>query len=286
MSYPGVTPLVKVSELAAAVNATTSATTSAALLARVIETSDLLQRMAGRRFDERIETRYYTARSVAVGGAVLGNMLMLDDDLRTLTTLINGDGQTLATGYTLLPRGVRRDGLTAYDSVLLDAYGGFAWQAGSNDPTASISVTGTWGYGGRWINGGATLGGNLSDSATSITYTGSGLEAGMTVKVDSEYLYIDAVSGNTLTLVRAVNGSTAAAHSSGVSVQYWEAQPVVRALIVRLALWRMEQIKAPLAGQAVIGDLVYPVAVDGLPKDVLSALDINRLRRIKMPLAV
>lgn len=287
MSYPGVTVLAKVSELAAAVNATSNATTSAALLARLIEASELVQRLAGRRFDERIETRYYTARSVANDGHVLGMMLMLDDDLRAVTTLTNGDGQVLDNSiYTPLPRGLRTDGITAYSSIRLDAYGGTMWQAGGNDPVASISVLGTWGYGGRWQNGGATLNGNLSDSATSAVYSGSGLEAGMTVKIDSEYLYISAVSGQTLTLTRAVNGSTAAAHNTAAAITYWEALPTVRALVVRLALWRMEQVKAPLAGQAVIGDLVYPVSTDGLPKDVIATLDIARLRRVRMPLAV
>ena len=58
-----------------------------------------------------------------------------------------------------------------------------------------------------------------STSATSVVVDdGTDFEVGQNIKVDSEEMTITAISTHTLTVVRGVNGTTAATHSDNVSV--------------------------------------------------------------------
>ena len=50
----------------------------------------------------------------------------------------------------------------------------------------------------------------------------SDLGPAQTVLVDSEQLYITAISGNTLTVERGVNGTTAATHSGGAALTRYD----------------------------------------------------------------
>ena len=66
----------------------------------------------------------------------------------------------------------------------------------------------------------ADLNGAISStSATSVVVDdGTDFEVGQNIKVDSEEMTITAISTHTLTVVRGVNGTTAATHSDNVSV--------------------------------------------------------------------
>lgn len=84
----------------------------------------------------------------------------------------------------------------------------------------TLTIAGTWG----WQNVTAartTLSGAVSSTtATSITVTDtSAIAPGSTLVVDSEQLYVSAVSGSSLTVVRGVNGTTAATHPNGAEVR-------------------------------------------------------------------
>lgn len=83
----------------------------------------------------------------------------------------------------------------------------------------SVKVVGDTGYSNETEAAG-TLGAAVSDTTgTSVTMTsGHTVQAGNTILVDSEYLFVSAVSGNTLTVTRGVNGSTAATHLINAAV--------------------------------------------------------------------
>lgn len=82
-----------------------------------------------------------------------------------------------------------------------------------------IEVVGVWGYS-QETEAAGTLGAAIADTTTtSVTMAaGHAVQAGNTIVVDSEQLFVSAVATNTLTVVRGVNGSTAASHLSGASV--------------------------------------------------------------------
>lgn len=62
-------------------------------------------------------------------------------------------------------------------------------------------------------------GGAFADNDTTLTVAeGSYFKAGDILKIESELLYVSAVSGNNLTVVRAWGASTAAAHADGTAV--------------------------------------------------------------------
>lgn len=83
----------------------------------------------------------------------------------------------------------------------------------------SVKLTCVEGYS-RQVTAIGTLGAAISSTtATSVTMTaGHGLQAGDLIVVDSEQIYVSAVSTNTLTVERGANGSTAATHSNGATV--------------------------------------------------------------------
>lgn len=101
-----------------------------------------------RSFEARTETRYYRQDAVAIADPfgyditheVLNpvyDVLYLDDDLLAVTTLTNGNGETIpSSGYWLEPR----NGPPYWYIRLKSAYN---WEF---DTDGEISVAGTWGY--------------------------------------------------------------------------------------------------------------------------------------------
>jgi hypothetical protein len=285
MTAPLATPLILRSAIADRI-AATNVTGQAAVLDKIIEESDRLQSWCNRRFDERIETRYYTARGIGYGGDVYGPELWLDDDLRSVTTLINGDGTAITTDYTLLPRSSDKRGVASKDKVRLSTTSGLAWSAGSNDPVEAISLAGLWGYGGQWKQVATVTSGLAASIAATSFVSSAALEGGMMLRVGTEYIYVDSTGGTTTAVTRACNGSTAALHADATVIYRWEAEPLVQKHVARLVLISLMQDSNPLFGQMILGDFQAAVTSDGTPKDVLLDVDKAGLRRPVRVMAV
>ncbi len=86
----------------------------------------------GRRFEASYGTHYYDM------AAVDGDTLMLDGDLYSAITIINGEGQTISQ-YWLLPRNL---GPPYYKIKLKDA-SDYSW---AFDADGEVEVYGLWGY--------------------------------------------------------------------------------------------------------------------------------------------
>ncbi len=269
-------------------------TTTEISLGLLMDASEALQNYCGRRFDERVETRQYTALSQTAGGDLLDAFtLLLDDDLKaSLAVATNmpfsaetiNDGNVLQAGTYKLPvqNTLRGTSVIHADRITLSRYGSNTFLS-TGDPQDSIWVRGIWGYGGRWVKSSTALSATLNDSAETMTVTNRGnLQAGMLLKIGDEYLYCDALPDSPATQVnvtRAFNGSEAAEHATALPVLYWQPLDRVRALVRRLAMWAGEQIKSPAAGSVTIGDFSYPVDMSGLPKDVYRAISDSKLQR-------
>lgn len=290
MTPPLATPLILRSSLAGKLKAKTAdPVINAGIVDKIIEASATLQFWAKRRFDERIETRYYTAGSANHGhGDIEGGDLLLDDDLRTVSILTNGDGSVIDSSvYHLLPRSVDVNGVNAVSRVRPDPFSAVVWQYGNTDPVDSISVAGSWGYGGQWKNTGITVTSGLAADASAASFVASAaLELGMMLKIGSEYIYVSGVSGTATTIERACNGSTAAVHVDGSPVYRWEAHPLVQKLVTRLTLISIEQDSSPLFSQLVLADTAVPVSSDGIAKDILFDLQKMGLRRKQRIMAI
>ena len=292
MTVPQTTPLLLVSEYNSWLTAGSGAISTPVGLTGIIRASSFLQRLCGRRFDYWYESRFFTATDISRGGDVRhGYDLLLDNDLRSVSALwylVNqfigvppASGTQITSGYTLQPAAMQ-DGVNAYNVVRLNPYGTRFWYSASTDPVNSICVQGYWGYGGRWLALGATVNSIADAVTTSITVSdGTQFESGMVIQVESESMYVDQISNNTLTVVRGFNNTTAVAHNTTppYSTARWQPMELVSEQIVRLLQWRREQVKSPLFGMIVAGDISFPVDTTTAPKDVHDAVDSARLRR-------
>lgn len=111
-----------------------------------------------------------------------------------------------------------------------------------------VSVTGVWGlhadYPRAWLAV-DTLGGNINASVTTLTAGNPAgddayrqpyrISAGHLLKIDDEYMDVVEVQSTTVTVIRGVNGTTAAAHTAGATVSRWEVMPEVQYAVARQA---------------------------------------------------
>lgn len=145
-----------------------------------------------------------------------------------------------------------------------------------------------------------------SKSGTSVSVTdGTGFAAGQTILMGSERMLVVDVSGNTLTvrrawdgtalaahsgaaiysltgvtLKRAAAGTTLAAHSSSDSITRWVPPPLVRDLAVAYALTQFAQEQAGYARTAGSGDHVREVTAPGLRRLEERALERHGRRML------
>jgi hypothetical protein len=284
MTAPLATPLVQLSEVQAEANIAAATDAYNRVRTWIVEASAALQGVCKRRFDHRIDTLYHTPLHHGYGGDLLSAYdLLLADDLQSVVAITNGDSSAISSGYTLEPRGV-----TTKTRVRLNSTGAVTWTYSAVDAQGSVAVQGVWGYGGDWTDTGTTLNGAIV-STSAVTFTssaGTSLEVGMVLKVDSEYMYVSAISSNTITVTRGYNGSTAATHLTAAVVYRFVAHPVVAHIVKRLVIYFMERQKSPLFGQVVVNDLSFPITTDQWPKDVWATIKTNRLIRLNRIVAV
>lgn len=198
--------------------------------------SRAIDRYCNRHFYVRTETRYPTDTR--------GTRLNLDDDLLTVTTLKFDESQD----------GTYEDTLTATDYVLwpyseypkrrieLDTRtGNYTYWPGGIKP---IEIAGTWGFGdGRraspWDATAYT--GTVADATTAtLTVSGtSGFAVGQSILVGSEQMYVTAIGALALTVVRGINGTTAAAHTAAaISLAVYPEEVEQACFIEATRLWK------------------------------------------------
>jgi hypothetical protein len=216
-------------------------TSDAGSLRRILEASsrriDLY--CEGGTFGPLTETRYYDigsgslvqspqyavlAGTDAIATTVsLANVIPLDGWLISTTTVTayddtdRGASTVLTEGYAndffLMPYNVSPKSIFKLNedtSNTLDA------------GQQTLSILGSWGYTSDTLSV-TTADAIGSTTATSVSVTSAtDLGPAQVVLVDSEQLYITAISGNTLTVQRGVNGTTAATHSGGAGLTRYD----------------------------------------------------------------
>ena len=105
----------------------------------------------------------------------------------------------------------------------------------------TVQIAGKWGWWQHLKRATETANAVADATTTSVAVSSrADVEAGHTLLIDSEQLYVSSYTGNTLTVVRGVNGTTAASHSGGAAIDIYEyPQPVAEATILQTSrLWR------------------------------------------------
>lgn len=143
------------------------------------------------------------------------------------------------------------------------------------------------------LDTGQTLGGSLTNQNSMVTVavqSGAAFAAGETITIDSERMLVEDITGNnltvrrawdgstiaahsasatiyaprTLTVVRGALGTTAAAHDSGASIHRWDAPGPVRQFVIAEALNDLLQGRAGYARTAGSGENEREVTGRGL----------------------
>lgn len=235
--------------------------------------SRLIEGYAGRRFYPQRATRRYAVSD--------SYRLSLDDDLLTLHSLTNGDGQAVP-----LEAVHRHPAGPVTSSLILDRTRTAFVHMG--DPLDAIAVEGTWGYHPAWADAWQDSGDSVQDdplsaAATTLTVsdvsavppggTGRRFAVGQLLRLGEEYLHVLAVDEgtNTLTVARAANGTTAASHSRGAAIAVYRPPEDVRQACLRVTHWLYRQPDAGfvLRSAGLRGEVVVPPA---LPDDVQQIL--------------
>ena len=227
-------------------------TYDARLLDLLEAVSRLIDHYCNRRFYVIEESRFFDGdggKELEVPDLISVASLKTDDDRdRTFETLWQ------ATDYLLYPPNSQPDKPWGrpYTRALVDV------EAGSKNSfpagLQTVEVNGKWGYSQLAEDTGASInqGAELQNEATVLTVTGAeNLSPGQTLSIDSEQLYVTSVSANDLTVVRGVNGTTAAPHAEGSRItRSVYANEVTEACLIQASrLWRRRDGGFPAAEQ-------------------------------------
>jgi hypothetical protein len=192
-------------------------------------------------FGPRIGTNLYDAAGELT--------LRLGDDLLSTSSLSRASGTGL-TGTSLV----------ADTDYYLQPYGGPPYSSVQLVATNAIGYSGyrLWSVTGTWCGPGcttdladATVSSGLSLDATVRTFITSSspdIQPGDTLLIGSEQLYVRAMDGTTVSVLRGANGTTAATHVDASAISTYSYHPSVVDATLQIAMRRMRTAHAGLSG--------------------------------------
>lgn len=271
--------------------------------------SNFVNQVGFRRYDVRVETRNqdypakprsnfgrfgqvgWMANELNAVNTLNAGELPVDDDLLTVTAVVNGDGAAIASADYML------ESAMAYPkhALRLTRASGKVWTPGSSgDWQQVIPVTGVWGYhedyDRAWADSLDAVSGSvgISASVTSFTVTDADgvsedrsdarFQAGQLVRLESEYLLVRAVdyTTNTLTAKRGANGTAAAVHAGGTAITIYRPMETIEQAVLRLATWVYRQKDVNVFERITIIGTSQSVMPGAIPGDVLDLLPTPR----------
>jgi hypothetical protein len=223
----------------------TTKTSDDPMLRRFIrQSSRLWDLWTSRHFVPYVATKQFSMSHVN------GTSLKLRDDLLAVTTLTNADSTVITAGYYNL----RPDNVYPKRTVELTttsySYWNFAY------PENRVQIAGIWGfhedYARAWGDSLDTVENNpLTSSATTITVNDSAgyddryltrFEVGDYLLIESEQVQIVAIpSSSALTVLRGVNGTTAAEHVQNTPIYVYRQTEDVRFAVREIVKWMYER---------------------------------------------
>ncbi len=165
-------------------------------------------------FYPTVQTRYFDVPD--------GRELYVDEDLLEVLSITNGGASLASSEYNLVPRNYS----PAYGIKITDV-SSYAWTsnaAGSMEQ--AVAVNGVWGYHDKYSQAwgdSITITEDLDTSENAIDVSSHTIfNAGHIIRIDNELMLITGVASS-ITVVRGWNGSTAATHTNGTSIEIWHA---------------------------------------------------------------
>ena len=252
------------------------------------EDTSLLQSLetASRSIDTYCKRHFYS-KSETKQFRGSGNRLLLNADLLSITTLttLKDDRSTdktwASTDYELFPLGD-----TVYPKEWIELADNTSAGSFASGIKKGVQIAGIFGYGDGtsstpYLSATTTNDGSFSSSDTTFTATaGANLNIGETILIDSEQMYITGISANTITIQRAMNGTSGASHSTGATVYVYQyPQEVVNACYLQAGRVskRWHTAYASSLGTPEMSPFDVSTALDG---DVQRLLNPYRIQRI------
>ena len=257
----------------------TATTDDTRLLAILVSASRVIDNLCGRTFYVETATKYFDAQ----------NPLFVDDllSVTTLKTDEDNDGTyentlTENTDFYLYP--LNRYPKTRVKITPSGSYGSFGYFM------KGCEIIGLWGYGSGISATPYTTSGDsvqdasgISDTITTITVTDAdNFSPGQTILIQSEQCYISAydTTANTLTVIRAVNGTTGATHAKDTAIYIYDYPKDVEqaCLMIAEALFETRG-KAGMKSER-LGDYSYTMGDDEIPPVAKGLLVAYRKLRV------
>lgn len=195
------------------------------------QASRYLDDETGRTFYPFIQERFYDVPE--------SRELMLDDDLLETITITNGDDTTMpSTEFYYVPKNL----YPAYALKITDI-SSYQWLSNTQGSMENaVGILAIWGYHDRYVRDawkvGTTTTEALDTSETEFDVTASTLfTAGNIIRYGNEIGIIASTASGKITVVsRGDNGSTAAAHDSGITVYIWQPIRTVNLACLEIAM--------------------------------------------------
>jgi len=253
-----------------------------------------IERHCARFFQPRIETHAFDYTSAQ-------RLFFRGQEALAITSITDGQGFNVPTANVIMLGG---------EDASVGPWYGFECDQSKQFLTylatkvRAITIAGTWGWHDDWANAfydsGVTVQDNpLSAGATSITTSTNDstivdawgqqwpaaanagtVHPGHMIQIDSEWIQVVARPDAThLTVLRAQNGSTAAAHNQGKSIQLYAVPRDVQDLCLRWAAWLYAQDSINFNKTVIpaMGAMEVPA---GFPRDIWEALTPLRRTRV------
>lgn len=217
-------------------------------------------------------------------------VLKVDGDLLAVTTFTTNNGNTTVSASDYFLMTGTSYNLAPYDRIALKSDGTQPNLLYSGTIQKANQVIGTWGYhedyDNAWLDSLDAVAdvGGINASVTSITVTDADgadsngvtprFSAGQLLQIGSEWLYASAVdtTTNKLTVVRGVNGSTAAIHAQAVTIYVYRPEADIEHAARRLAAWLYAQKDTPYSSRLVTPQTGVIEIPAGAPVDVMARI--------------
>lgn len=219
-------------------------------LAILEQASAFIDHHTQRWFQPRTATRYYSAAH--------SGRLALDADLLSVTTLKTDDDDDYDYDYTWSTTDYHLLPFNEFPKweIRTKANGDYSFPANER----GLEIAGLWGFGdgesATPYAADTTTAEELDASEVAVDVTSAtNLNPGHTILVESEQMYVQSKSSNTLTVARGVNGTTAATHATAKTINIYRYPLQIKRACIRLAsrTYFLESAPGGVRGSADMG---------------------------------
>jgi len=231
---------------------------------------------ASRRVDERCNRYFYAKTDTLVLHGNGASELWIPDLLSATTVKLDEDGDrtfelTLAAATDYYVERAGNDDVDGLPKTMLRLDTTNGQRAGFAGRKRLIEIAGRWGYT-EETEAVGTAGEALDAAEAGLDVADGTLFAiGQTINIDDEDMYVSAISTNTLTIVRGVNGTTDVAHLTAAPIVRYVYTPAVRMAAIMWAgrMWKRREtaysnvIANPVVGSFEVWKMADP-DIEGL----------------------